>query len=290
MQALIARHKAEKQQHQAGLEASMTEAAAAHRIVQGNVLQQIRDGLDAHIDGQEPAKETVSRAIRRRLLGLSDAERPLRLLFSGPSGVGKTAMATACCEAVLGSCVPDRNFKRFNLSEFSHPSKFNRLTGGDPNYVGYKEGGELTNFIRQAEERRAKKKGGGAPQHTSCVVLFDEVDRAADGLLTFLMNFLDQGELADGRGDTVDARRALILMTTNCGRDAISKSGEAGSDLIHLIKQEVLRDICDSRYENLGRLGTIVPFTPLSHAGRRKVVERQLRQVTRAQVVRGSES
>eukprot|EP00965_Chrysotila_dentata_P000202 6259-Pleurochrysis_carterae.AAC.4 len=65
--------------------------------------------------------------------------------------------------------------RRFNLSEFSHPSKFNRLTGGDPNYVGYKEGGELTNFIRQAEERRAKKLGGKATAHTSCVILFDEV-------------------------------------------------------------------------------------------------------------------
>ena len=83
-----------------------------------------------------------------------------------------------------------RNFIRFNLSEYSHVSKFNRLTGGDPNYVGYKEGGELTNFIRQAEDRRAKKLS--VIDHTSCVLLLDEVDRAADGLLTFLMNFLDQ--------------------------------------------------------------------------------------------------
>ena len=128
--------------------------------------------------------------MRRRSLKLDDSERPLRLLFAGPSGVGKTAMAVAVCEALLGSCVADRNFKRFNLSEFSHPSKFNRLTGGDPNYVGYKEGGELTNFIRQAEERRSKRMS--AIDHTSCVLLLDEVDRAADGLLTFLMNFLDQ--------------------------------------------------------------------------------------------------
>ena len=94
---------------------------------------------------------------------------------TGPSGVGKTAMASAVCESLLGSCVPDRNFKRFNLSEFSHPSKFNRLTGGDPNYVGYKEGGELTNFVRQAEDRRAKRLS--SVEHTSCVLLLDEVDR-----------------------------------------------------------------------------------------------------------------
>jgi len=249
---------------------------------EGGLLSQIRSVLDARIDGQEAAKSTVARAVRRRVLGLSDAERPLRLLFSGPSGVGKTAMATSCCEAVLGSCLPDRNFKRFNLSEFSHPSKFNRLTGGDPNYVGYKEGGELTNFIRQAEERRAKKLGGKATAHTSCVILFDEVDRAADGLLTFLMNFLDQGELADGRGDTVDARRALIIMTTNVGRAAITSNRDppgSNAELVARIRQEVLRDICDGRWENLGRLGTIVPFTPLSDEGRKMVVERQLAQV-----------
>ena len=120
------------------------------------------------------------------------------MLFAGPSGVGKTVMATALCEALLGSCVTHRNFIRFNLSEYSHVSKFNRLTGGDPNYVGYKEGGELTNFVRQAEDRRAKGLSQG-PSHTSCVVLFDEVDRAAEGLLTYLMNFLDQGQLTDGK-------------------------------------------------------------------------------------------
>ena len=76
-------------------------------------------------------------------------------------------------------CLPDRNFRRWNLSEFSHPSKFNRLTGGDPNYVGYKEGGERTNFIRQAEGRRAQRKGGAGTEHTSCVILFDEASADA---------------------------------------------------------------------------------------------------------------
>ena len=180
-------------------------------------IADLRGALDGCIDGQKLGKDVVARALRRRRMLLDDGERPLRLLFAGPSGVGKTAMATALCEAVFGAAVPDRNFKRFNLSEYSHPSKFNRLTGGDPNYVGYKEGGELSNFIRQAEERRAGRKS--AVSHTSCVVLLDEVDRAADGLLTFLMNFLDQGQLTDGRGDTVDARRAIIVMTTNVGTD-----------------------------------------------------------------------
>ena len=195
----------------------------------------------------------------------------------------------------------------FNLSEFSHPSKFNRLTGGDPNYVGYKEGGELTNFIRNAEERRMNRLSG--IDHTSCVLLLDEVDRAADGLLTFLMNFLDQGQLTSGSGEMVDARKAVVLMTTNCGRDAIaaslpecepavshslpSTSRAAGwaahidanesarrrVAIVETVKADVLRDICDGRYENLGRLGTIVPFTPLQQGGKQAVVERQLEAV-----------
>ena len=146
-------------------------------------LESLLGVLGSQIDDQSLAKDVVARALRRRSLALDDSERPLRLLFAGPSGVGKTAMAAAVCEALCGACIPDRNFKRWNLSEFSHPSKFNRLTGGDPNYVGYREGGELTNFIREAEERRAKKITG--VEHTSCVVLLDEVDRAAFGLLTF---------------------------------------------------------------------------------------------------------
>ena len=287
-------------------------------------LSSLLDGLSAKIDGQSLAKDVVARALRRRSMRLDDNERPLRLLFAGPSGVGKTAMATALCESLLGSCIPDRNFKRFNLSEFSHPSKFNRLTGGDPNYVGYKEGGELTNFIRNAEERRAKR--AATVTHTSCVLLLDEVDRAADGLLTFLMNFLDQGQLTSGAGEMVDASRAVVVMTTNCGRDAISAasrgSTNAGSGgggggpegglpeesgrkafggssgpmwdaaeaarrrlaIVETVKADVLRDICDGRYENLGRLGTIVPFLPLQSTGRRNVIERQLEGV-RARLV-----
>jgi len=109
-------------------------------------------------------------------------------------------------------------------------------------------------------------------------------------LLTFLMNFLDSGQLADGKGDTVDARRAVILMTTNCGREAINEAAacavpgaepgaEADAELLQRIRLEVLRDICDGRWENLGRLGTIVPFGSLSAEGRLGIVRRQLKQV-----------
>ena len=200
--------------------------------------------------------------------------------------------APPTCEPLPTSLVSDRNFKRFNLSEFSHPSKFNRLTGGDPNYVGYKEGGELTNFIRNAEDRRAKRLTGNT--HTSCVLLLDEVDRAAEGLLTFLMNFLDQGQLTSGSGEMVDARRAVVLMTTNVGQAAIATEREtvakaiAGgaadiartrSAIVERVRADVLQHICDGRYENLGRLGTIVPFVPLHADGRRAVVQRQLEQV-----------
>ena len=206
-----------------GPKASLAHESDSANGTRSRKLSSLLDGLNAKIDGQSLAKDVVARALRRRSMRLDDNERPLRLLFAGPSGVGKTAMATALCESLLGSCIPDRNFKRFNLSEFSHPSKFNRLTGGDPNYVGYKEGGELTNFIRNAEERRAKR--ASAVTHTSCVLLLDEVDRAAEGLLTFLMNFLDQGQLTSGAGEMVDATRAVVIMTTNCGRDAIASAG-----------------------------------------------------------------
>ena len=173
-------------------------------------------------------------------------------------------------------------------------SKFNRLTGGDPNYVGYKEGGELTNFVRQAEDRRARGLSRG-PSHTSCVVLFDEVDRAAEGLLTYLMNFLDQGQLTDGKGEMIDATKAVVVMTTNVGRDAIAAARTSHSEadeatperaealratLVEQIRAEVLREVCDGRWENLGRLGFVVPFLPLEAHGRAAVVRRQLEQVT----------
>jgi ATP-dependent Clp protease ATP-binding subunit ClpC len=221
------REKRERQMQDVKAEAQLLSEPSA--LVGGSHLRTLAASLDARIDGQSAAKDVVMRALRRRRLGLSDNERPLRMLFAGPSGVGKTELGMACCEALLGSCVPDKNFRRWNLSEFSHPSKFNRLTGGDPNYVGYKEGGELTNFIRQAEDRRARRVGGKNRDHTSCVILFDEVDRAADGLLTFLMNFLDSGAIASGNGDTVDATKAVIIMTTNCGRDAIHAARAAAA-------------------------------------------------------------
>jgi ATP-dependent Clp protease ATP-binding subunit ClpA len=288
----VARQKAQREAERA--EAMAISKMKADTDTKTGSLASMHAALEGTIDGQPLAKDVVARALRRRSMRLDDSERPLRMLFAGPSGVGKTVMATALCEALLGSCVPDRNFKRFNLSEFSHPSKFNRLTGGDPNYVGYKEGGELTNFIRNAEERRLKRATG--VEHTSCVLLLDEVDRAAEGLLTFLMNFLDQGQLTSGAGDTVDARRAVVLMTTNVGDAAIAAMGRAGAStmtwstreeadsrrrqIVDGVKVDVLQKICDGRYENLGRLGTIVPFVPLHEAGRRSIVERQLDDIS----------
>lgn len=161
LEAAIKKQQADKDKARREAELRMADAKRAAQQQKQQAprlrLSAVTATLDASIDGQHLAKDVVARALRRRAMRLDDGERPLRLLFAGPSGVGKTAMATAVCEALLGTCEPDRNFKRFNLSEFSHPSKFNRLTGGDPNYVGYKEGGELTNFIRMAEERRQKR-------------------------------------------------------------------------------------------------------------------------------------
>ena len=143
--------------------------------------------------------------------------------------------------------------------------------------------------------RRARGLSRG-PSHTSCVVLFDEVDRAAEGLLTYLMNFLDQGQLTDGKGEMIDATKAVVVMTTNVGRDAIAAARTSHSEadeatperaealratLVEQIRAEVLREVCDGRWENLGRLGFVVPFLPLEAHGRAAVVRRQLEQVTR---------
>ena len=187
--AAVARQKAARAAELAeAQQISRAKASLAHESdsANGTRSRKLSSLLEAHakIDGQSLAKDVVARALRRRSMRLDDNERPLRLLFAGPSGVGKTSMATALCESLSG-CIPDRNFKRFNLSEFSPPSKFNRLTGATRITSGTRRAVSSPTLSEMPRARAPSASSSHIPRACST----DEVDRA-EGLLTFLMNFL----------------------------------------------------------------------------------------------------
>ncbi len=208
------------------------------------------------------AMRAVSDAIRRARAGLSDPNRPLgSFFFLGPTGVGKTELAKALAELLFDDA---HALVRIDMSEFMERHTVSRLIGAPPGYVGYEEGGQLT------EPGRRKP---------YCVILFDEVEKAHQDVLNVLLQLLDDGRLTDGQGRVVSFKNTVVIMTSNVGSHLFSEQRAADSGQRRENKEEILEELRKSfRPEFLNRIDEIVIFNRLSDAELGKIVELQVQQ------------
>jgi ATP-dependent Clp protease ATP-binding subunit ClpB len=224
-------------------------------------LLKMEEALGARVVGQRAAVEAVSRAVRRSRAGLSDENKPLgSFLFLGPTGVGKTELTKALAEYLFDD---DNAMVRIDMSEFMEKHSVSRLVGAPPGYVGYDEGGVLTEAVRRRPYQ---------------VVLFDEVEKAHPDVFNVLLQVLDDGRLTDGQGRTVDFKQTLIILTSNLGARALSELPEgvdasgAKAEVMEAVRQHF-------RPEFLNRLDEQIIFDRLNRADMSGIVEIQLRRL-----------
>ena len=234
------------------------------KMMQGerDKLLTMEDKLHSRLVGQDEAVRLVSDAIRRSRSGLSDPNRPYgSFLFLGPTGVGKTELTKALAEFLFDS---DQALIRIDMSEFMEKHSVARLIGAPPGYVGYEEGGYLTEAVRRKPY---------------CVILFDEIEKAHPDVFNVLLQVLDDGRLTDGQGRTVDFRNTVIVMTSNLGSHKIQEMTDAGKDS-GLIKLAVLAEVKSTfRPEFVNRIDEIVVFHPLSEPQIANIARIQLRSL-----------
>ncbi|MGA0539880.1 ATP-dependent chaperone ClpB [Neotabrizicola sp. VNH66] len=224
-------------------------------------LLRMEDELAARVVGQRQAVEAVSRAVRRSRAGLSDENKPLgSFLFLGPTGVGKTELTKALANYLFDD---DNAMVRIDMSEFMEKHSVARLIGAPPGYVGYDEGGVLTEAVRRRPYQ---------------VVLFDEVEKAHPDVFNVLLQVLDDGRLTDGQGRVVDFKQTLIILTSNLGARALSELPE-GADAT-AAKREVMEAVrAHFRPEFLNRLDEQIIFDRLNRADMSGIVDIQLRRL-----------
>ncbi len=204
-------------------------------------LIHLSDTLKQRIIGQDHAIELVSDAIIRQRAGIKEKNKPIgSFLFLGPTGVGKTEVARALSDALFDS---EKHMVRFDMSEFMEPHSVSKLIGSPPGYVGYDEGGQLTEAIRR---------------QPYSLLLFDEIEKAHRDVFNILLQLLDDGRLTDNQGRTVDFKNTIIIMTSNIGSEhLLSKDDDASIKVMDLVKQTF-------KPEFLNRLDELIIFNPLN--------------------------
>ncbi len=232
------------------------------RLMQGEVekLLAMEERLAARVVGQEEAIRAVSAAVRRARSGLQDPNRPIgSFIFLGPTGVGKTETARALAEFLFDD---ESAMIRLDMSEYMEKHAVARLIGAPPGYVGYDEGGQLTEAVRR---------------RPYSVILFDEIEKAHHDVFNVLLQILDDGRLTDGHGRTVDFRNAVVIMTSNIGSDQIQRlAGRPGAQ-VQEIREAALEHLrAEFRPEFLNRVDDIVVFRPLARDDLSRIVEIQL--------------
>jgi len=234
-------------------------------------LLKLEDELHKRVIGQDEAIEAVSDAVRRSRAGLQDVKRPIgSFIFLGMTGVGKTELARALAEFLFDD---EDLMTRIDMSEYQERHSVSRLIGAPPGYVGYDEGGQLTEAVRRKPYS---------------VVLLDEIEKAHPDVFNILLQVLDDGRLTDNKGRHADFKNTIIIMTSNVGSQLIQKnyeeSGKTGFDdevadrtrdeVMALMKQTI-------RPEFLNRIDDIIMFTPLSEVELKEIVKLQFSQIAK---------
>jgi ATP-dependent Clp protease ATP-binding subunit ClpB len=232
------------------------------RLLEGEVqkLVKMEERLEHRVIGQRSPIEAVSNAVRRARSGLQDPNRPIgSFIFLGPTGVGKTETAKALAEFLFDS---DQAIVRIDMSEYMEKHAVSRLIGAPPGYVGYDEGGQLTEAVRR---------------RPYSVVLFDEIEKAHGDVFNVLLQILDEGRLTDGQGRTVDFKNTVLILTSNIGAQAIQEGLSKSKSLDTHTRREVMDQLkAHFRPEFLNRVDEIVLFEPLKQEDIAKVVDLQM--------------
>ena len=220
-------------------------------------LLHLEDILHRRVVGQDEAVRLVSEAILRSRAGIADPDRPIgSFLFLGPTGVGKTELAKALAEALFDS---EKNLVRIDMSEYMEKFSVSRLIGAPPGYVGYEEGGQLTEAVRR---------------HPYSVVLFDEVEKAHPDVFNVLLQVLDDGRITDSQGRTVDFKNTIIILTSNLGSQYLLDGIDAGGEITEAARKAVTELLHHSfRPEFLNRLDEIVFYKPLTKENITRIID-----------------
>ena len=245
-------------------------------------LLHMEEALGENVVGQEEAIHVIAKAVRRSRAGLKDPRRPIGVfMFLGPTGVGKTYLPRMLADFMFGS---EDALLRLDMSEFMEKHNISRLVGAPPGYIGYEDGGQLTDTVRRK---------------SYCLILLDEIEKAHPDVFNTLLQIFDDGHLTDAKGRKVDFRNTIIVMTSNVGSDLIRKESAIGfniqkeevktaEDQYKRMKEKVLEELKKAfRPEFLNRLDATVVFHGLSKEHIRKIVELQLKDVEQQMQAKG---
>ncbi|HNW44433.1 MAG TPA: ATP-dependent chaperone ClpB [Elusimicrobiales bacterium] len=240
------------------------------RMMEGEIakLVKLEDALRARVVGQDEALALVANAVRRSRAGIAEAGRPIgSFIFLGPTGVGKTELARALAALLFDD---EKAMVRIDMSEYMEKHSVSRLIGAPPGYVGYDEGGQLTEHVRR---------------RPYSVLLFDEIEKAHPDVFNVFLQLLDEGRLTDGKGRTVDFRNTLIIMTSNIASRLILEQAGKGAEKVKAAVQASLLE--HFRPEFLNRVDEIVTFNALGKAEISKIIDLQLSRLERVLAGRG---